>query len=596
MPISGPISGSGGLTIGDGGAELSSLSSNYTGITTVNGLLRLSENVPASGIGPLGASTSAVVLVGAGAEIFNSGVQGIFARDLLVKSVGATDHSAVATITNMNITGDVQLDQWVRATGTIAGDVSGPGGINIAATAGLLRLSGNNTFTGGIEVGAGRLNIAGDNATGTGVIYLGGTRGGSTAGRLAAIDAPRTISNRVVVTGPINFNVGTFPLTMAGEFDLNGNLGTTSNYSIVGPPGSASDRIPTISGSVVNGVLFLNGGWLRLTGDNRQGATRVSGNTTLLRVESDHGLGSAPHSTTLAGGTLQLSGGISIPSHPLNLSGRLQSVAGNNTWNGNVNLTGTGLIQVDADTLTIGGSVSSTGSQLLTAGVGTLVAANYRLGSMFSVIAGMARVAPNGTDSGTSKVTALSIDSNARLDLTDNDLVIDYGVSSPAATVRQMLQDGRLFSSLADSTFRLGYRDNNIPANIVSTFSGLPVDASSLLIKYTYAGDTNLDGAVDVTDLGNLATGWNHASLWYTGDFNYDGITNVADLKLLAANWQLGAPASALGLSLDTLLAAFSLPPVEVPEPGALAAVGLVFAAFAGRRRFRSASPARGNQ
>jgi hypothetical protein len=347
-------------------------------------------------------------------------------------------------------------------------------------------------------------------------------------------------------------------------------------------------------GNAINNAN-LNGGWLRLTGDNRQGATRVSGNTTLLRVESDHGLGSAPHSTTLAGGTLQLSGGISIPSHVLNLGATLQSVSGNNTWNGNVNLTGTGLIQVDADTLTIGGSVSSTGSQLLTAGVGTLVAANYRLGSMFSVIAGLARVAPNGTDSGTSKVTALSIGSNARLDLTDNDLVIDYGVSSPAATVRQMLQDGRLFSSLADSTFRLGYRDNNIPGNIVSTFSGLPVDASSLLINYTYAGDTNVDGAVDAIDLGNLAAGWNHASLWYTGDFNYDGITNVADLKLLADNWQQGVPAPALGLSLDTLLAAFSLPPVEVPEPGALAAVGLGFAAFAGRRRRRSAPPARGH-
>jgi autotransporter-associated beta strand protein len=235
LPINGPISGSAGLTIGDGGAELSSLLSNYTGITTVNGLLRLSENVPASGTGPLGASTSAVVLVGPGAEIFNSGVQGIFARDLVVKAVGVTNHSAVATITNMNITGDVQLDQWVRATGTIAGDISGPGGINIAATAGSLRLSGNNTFTGGIEIGAGRLNIAGDNATGNGVIYLGGTRDSSTAGRLAAIDAPRTISNRIVVTGPINFNVGTFPLTMAGEFDLNGNLGTTSNYSMRNP-------------------------------------------------------------------------------------------------------------------------------------------------------------------------------------------------------------------------------------------------------------------------------------------------------------------------------------------------------------------------
>src|SRR5438477_11939249 len=84
-------------------------------------------------------------------------------------------------------------------------------------------------------------------------------------------------------------------------------------------------------------------------------------------------------------------------------------------------------------------------------------------------------------------------------------------------------------------------------------------------------GDANLDGVVDVTDLGALATHWQLTGQWSDGDFNGDGRVDVADLGMLATNWQGGS------LSLGANLA-------NVPEPASL--LGLLSASLFLRRRF----------
>jgi len=74
-----------------------------------------------------------------------------------------------------------------------------------------------------------------------------------------------------------------------------------------------------------------------------------------------------------------------------------------------------------------------------------------------------------------------------------------------------------------------------------STFSGQTVDATAVLVKFTYAGDANLDGAVDIGDLGLLAGSWQLSSkVWTDGDFTYNGTVDIGDLGLLAGNWQKG--------------------------------------------------------
>jgi hypothetical protein len=87
----------------------------------------------------------------------------------------------------------------------------------------------------------------------------------------------------------------------------------------------------------------------------------------------------------------------------------------------------------------------------------------------------------------------------------------------------------------------LGYGDNAILG--LSTFGGRSVDSSSILIKFTYEGDTNLDGQVDTTDLGALATAWQTNAPWTGGDSDYSGFVDITDLGMLASNWQAGVGA-----------------------------------------------------
>lgn len=54
-------------------------------------------------------------------------------------------------------------------------------------------------------------------------------------------------------------------------------------------------------------------------------------------------------------------------------------------------------------------------------------------------------------------------------------------------------------------------------------------------------GDANLDGVVDITDLGILATNWQEPANWLGGDFNADGVVDITDLGALATNWQVAA-------------------------------------------------------
>ena len=89
------------------------------------------------------------------------------------------------------------------------------------------------------------------------------------------------------------------------------------------------------------------------------------------------------------------------------------------------------------------------------------------------------------------------------------------------------------------------------------------------------AGDSNLDGSVNATDLNNLGLNWRqNVALWSGGDFMADGSVNAADLNELALNWQHSIP---MALTASA----------PVPEPSALllTVVGL---ALAWRRPRRS--------
>jgi arabinogalactan endo-1,4-beta-galactosidase len=227
------------------------------------------------------------------------------------------------------------------------------------------------------------------------------------------------------------------------------------------------------------------------------------------------------------------------------------------------------------NSLTVSGNLNATGRTITKFGSGTAQFENIRAGALnvqFGTVTISQKDSPNDP-AGTSVVGSLSIANLATLDLTNNSLTIDY-TSSPAALlehIRQDLHSGRLTSSAADDSHRLGFADD--PA------------ASSALIMFTIAGDANLDGAVDAHDLGRLATSWNSSSIWTGGDFDYSGFTDISDLALLAANWD-----SDLG-SFEAAAAALDLPAVSVPEPTRALVLFLLVLLLAARYNVRHAEP-----
>lgn len=61
-----------------------------------------------------------------------------------------------------------------------------------------------------------------------------------------------------------------------------------------------------------------------------------------------------------------------------------------------------------------------------------------------------------------------------------------------------------------------------------------------VLIKWAAAGDTNLDGVVDILDVANILSSGKYDSgatdaTWVDGDFNYDGILDILDASLFLA-------------------------------------------------------------
>jgi hypothetical protein len=180
-----------------------------------------------------------------------------------------------------------------------------------------------------------------------------------------------------------------------------------------------------------------------------------------------------------------------------------------------------------------------------------------------------ARVAPHGADPvRVFRTGQLTMSPGATLDLNDNSALI--GQMSEAQT-RQLLLAGQITSSMADAHKRLGY---------------LP-DAEGTRIEFTYAGDSDLDGVVDVADLGVLASHWQSSAAWAGGDFDYNGIVDVADLGLLATNWQ---KPTARPWAFGDALASLGLPNASVPEPTGLLMTILLGAYLGLRQRRRRAT------
>jgi hypothetical protein len=272
-----------------------------------------------------------------------------------------------------------------------------------------------------------------------------------------------------------------------------------------------------------------------------------------------------------------------------NLGSQIQVSAGSTAvFFGNVtgigNITGSGTTDFEGGTTAAAAGLQATGTAIVGSPFNAVFVRDNTL-MVNSAATITAKSTPNSSG-GTTVVNSLSFSNGGKLDLTNNSLIVDY-TGSPGTLVndtRAELQAGSLTSSSADTRHRLGYADNQVLGK--SSFAGQTVDATSLLVKYTFNGDANLDGTVNALDFNALANGYGKtpgSEVWSQGDFNYDGAVNSSDFAALAANYGQVMPSN--GDVADALpLAAF------VPEPGSailFAVGGMLLARRRTQRRIR---------
>jgi hypothetical protein len=129
-----------------------------------------------------------------------------------------------------------------------------------------------------------------------------------------------------------------------------------------------------------------------------------------------------------------------------------------------------------------------------------------------------------------------------------------------------------------------------VPSTATATalWAGQTVTGTDTLVMYTYGGDANLDGKINIDDYGHIDTSIGIGLKgWFNGDFNYDGVINIDDYGIIDVNIGIQGPAfftgsgvgggDALGLSGVT----------AVPEPASIGLLGVALATLAGGRRRR---------
>jgi hypothetical protein len=224
---------------------------------------------------------------------------------------------------------------------------------------------------------------------------------------------------------------------------------------------------------------------------------------------------------------------------------------------------------------------------------------------------------------GITTVGSLNISTYGKLDITNTAVVIQYDSNSGSFNPATELQirnyikngfdggswdgggsvNGAIVSSVAaedassgepyggDSA--IGYADNNDLGN-----SSLPTN--SVLVRFTYYGDADLNGVVNLNDFDDWLYGYTGGLgtagdvNWSVGDFDYDGYVTLNDFDLWLASYTSGngslgtldhaIDASTLSTSQKTeLLGIVS----SVPEPASFSFLAGGSIALLGRRRRR---------
>ncbi|HZZ45084.1 MAG TPA: dockerin type I domain-containing protein [Tepidisphaeraceae bacterium] len=495
-------------------------------------------------------------------------------------------------------------DLWIRWT---MPGVSGSQGLALdnLTVSGAITAAGASSPTWNLAAANGTWNatdssnwLNGNSPTGTGGLVRLGSQ--ITADRTVTLDTSPTVDtlefnggahNYTLAANPgdqLNINAGGSIVTNGVSFNTDNTL--SAGNQISAPLNFATDAFFQVNDPLgkltVTGAITVGaGGGLHLAGAGSvtlppsfiwSGPTTIDGASISISSPAQLGDGSATNSIVLDnGGSINITADLNLGrSLIINPGGGTIQTANNVTLGGN---------------LTPGGNGSGIFTKL---GAGTLVLSAPRVGGLFltggnsTASAGVLQIAPDGTNTGVSKISFLRIQTDVnglylgKLDLANNSLVYDYSGATPltnvityngvstgtkVAVALWYAYDGAHWDRNGIMSSYIGSADNDpnkihsvayaeastllgLTGSQTATWNGQTVDATSVLLKYTYAGDVNMDGKIDADDYAIIdrtiakglftteyadATGSTTHARWTDGDFNFDGAVDSKDMLIL---------------------------------------------------------------
>jgi autotransporter-associated beta strand protein len=444
------------------------------------------------------------------------------------------------------------------ATLTLNSGLGGGSGALTKTGGGLLVLKGPSARTGDTTIG---FDLRVENATAL------GTAG---TGMISLFSGALEIGG-VTVNKPITL-VSDAGLRGTGLARSNGTTAVSSGaHAFLSTGDSATDQL--IVGDASNDLTGGGGGSsITVQGAGKVVLTRASnyvGNWTVsfstLQLDGDDRLGDVANTITLDNGTLRNGATFTTGSRPITLNPFTDNTidtAGFNVRYGNIDGAG----------------------NLIKNSTGQLTTDHVRCG-LLTINNGRVTITVGPSADHTSRADGVNI-ANGILDLENNKLIDtglfgdDLGTWNGAAYtgVTGMVARGYhggdwlgngIVTTQPNATggntlTSIGVAPNS--ALSLSTFGGLSVSASDILVMYTYAGDANLDGAITGDDYFQIDSAFPQGlSGWMNGDFNYDGAINGDDYFLIDSNF------AAQGAAIPTSGGLASATPLTaVPEPSSL--------------------------
>ncbi len=559
LTLNGAIDGTGGLTMAGRGTLVFAQGgtfNNFSGGITVNA-------------GTLSASSS------------NLGLGGLTLNGGTLKS---TDTFGIGLATTLGSNGGT-FSPNSGTTLTLNGPIGGAGGLTMAG-AGMLVLTGANTYGGGTTLNSGTLSISSDNslgAAGGGLTFNGGTlqttgnfptdrpitlnAGGGTimpasgttltfwkpvtgtGGLTMAGSGTLELAGANTYTGATTIASGTLALSGAGSLAQSSGVGLTAAGTTFDISGAgANQTIQSLSG--VTGTT-VNLGGRNLTIDGAASTTfsgAIGGDGGLIKQGAGTltlaGTNTYGGSTSIAGGTLSISTDASLggPLSFLQLNGgTLQSTASLSSSRSVVLGSGGGAFSAAlGTTLTLNGTIGG-GGGLTTTGAGTVALAGTTAYTGATTInAGTLALTGGGT-----------IERSSGVNLAGAGAVFDISASNGNQTIRDL-------AGISGTTVNLGTNSLVVGTAGTSTFSGTIGGFGRLTMAgagtLTLTGGNTYSGGATVT-AGTLSIS-SQTSLGLTsGGLTLDGGTlqtttnmNIGHSVTLGAGGGTFSPNAVLGV------------------------------------------------